>query len=175
MAFLWDYLRMTRGDSATIIIQVPDLLDHHLGAMGAGYQPYYYSVDNPGSNDYHLNVHEYLHSIANPLVKANYPRFEAKLDAYYRAGKNAPAVESYRRPVTFAFECLVRALDRRITARFENTPPWTKLTAEQVAHDTKDGLNLTQPFYDSLTEFEQSGKPFDQFLPTLLEHLPEYK
>lgn len=25
-----------------------------------------------------------------------------------------------------------------------------------------------------LAEYEQSGQPFDQFLPTLLEHLPEY-
>ena len=23
-------------------------------------------------------------------------------------------------------------------------------------------------------EFELSGKPFDQFMPTMLEHLPEY-
>ena len=25
-----------------------------------------------------------------------------------------------------------------------------------------------------LAEYEQSNKPFDQFLPTMLEHLPEY-
>jgi hypothetical protein len=25
-----------------------------------------------------------------------------------------------------------------------------------------------------LAEYEQSGKPFDQFLPTMLDHLPEY-
>ena len=25
-----------------------------------------------------------------------------------------------------------------------------------------------------LAEYEQSDKPFDQFLPTMLEHLPEY-
>lgn len=31
-----------------------------------------------------------------------------------------------------------------------------------------------QPFYSLLAEFEQSDKPFDQFLPILLEHLPEY-
>jgi len=37
---------------------------------------------------------------------------------------------------------------------------------------SEGGLVLTQPFYDLLSEFEQSGKPFDQFLPTLLEHLP---
>jgi len=25
-----------------------------------------------------------------------------------------------------------------------------------------------------LAEYEQSGKPFDQFLPTMLEHLPQH-
>lgn len=176
MAFLWEYFRMPRGDASAVIVQVPDLLDHHLGAMGAGYEAYRYSVDNPGSNDYSLNVHEYLHSIINPLVQTNYERFRAKLDAYYEAGKDTPAVRgSYRHPVTFAFECLVGACDRRLKAKFENDPQWAQLAQEQVAHDTREGLNLTQPYYNLLTEFEQSGRPFDQFLPTLLERLPEHR
>ena len=58
--------------------------------------------------------------------------------------------------------------------RFENDPKWTALREKQVAYDTKEGLKLTQPFYNLLAEFEQSNKPFDQFLPTMLEHLPEY-
>ena len=175
MAFLWTYLRMERHDPATIVVQIPDLLSRHRGAMGAGYEQYYYSVDNPSSNNYGLNVHEYLHTVVNPLVQANYPRFRAKLDAYYMAGKYAPAVKTYRQPVTFVFECMVGALDRRIGARFENDPKWIALREEEAAYDTKAGLNLTLPFYKLLAEYEQSGKPFDQFLPTMLEHLPEYK
>jgi hypothetical protein len=143
--------------------------------MGAGYEQYYYSVENPGNSTYGLNIHEYLHSVVNPLVEANYPRFQAKLDAYYMAGQDAPAVrDSYRQPVTFAFECMVGALNRRIGAKFENAPEWTRLMEGQVAQDTQEGLNLTLPFYRLLAEFEQSGKPFDQFLPTMLKHLPEY-
>ena len=53
----------------------------------------------------------------NPLVEAQYPRFRSKLDAYCLAGRNMPAVEHYRSPATFAFECMVRALDRRIARR----------------------------------------------------------
>jgi len=67
------------------------------------------------------------------------------------------------------------ALDRRISMRFENDPKWTALRENQVAYDTKEGLNLTQPFYNLLAEFEQSDKPFDQFFPTMLNHLPEYE
>jgi hypothetical protein len=176
MTFLWEYFRMPRRDSSTIIVQVPDLLDRHTGAMGAGYGPYSYSVNNPGSSGNGLNVHEYLHSIINPLVEANYARFRAKLRAYYEAGKDTPVVRgSYGHPVTFAFECLVGACDRRIMMKFENDPKWTRLAQQQVAGDTQAGLNLTQPYYNLLPEFEQSGKSFDEFLPTLLEHLPEYR
>ncbi len=48
--------------------------------------------------------------------------------------------------------------------RFERLTAW----------ETEKGLMLTRPFYQLLSEFEQSGKPFDQFLPTMLDHLPEY-
>lgn len=174
MAFLWTYLRMERRDPSTIIVQVPDLLSRHRGAMGAGYERYYYSVDNPGSHDYSLNIHEYLHTVVNPLVQANYPRFQAKLDAYYMAGKDAPGVATYRHPATFAFECMVGALTWRIYMNLANDPEQKKLWEKMALQDTEGGLNLTEPFYRLLAEFEQSDKPFDQFLPILLEHLPEY-
>ncbi len=175
MAFLWTYLRMERPDPSTIVVQVPDLLNRHRGAMGAGYEHYYYSVDNPGSHDYSLNIHEYLHTVVNPLVQVNYARFQAKLDAYYTAGKDAPAVATYRHPVTFAFECMVGALTWRICMNLGNDPEQSKLWEERASQDTKAGLNLTAPFYRLLAEFEQSGEPFDRFVPTLLEHLPEYR
>lgn len=175
MTFLWTYLRMERQDPSTIIVQVPDLLSRYRGAMGAGYEHYYYSVDNPGSHDYGLNIHEYLHTVVNPLMIANYPRFQAKLDAYYMAGKDAPAVETYRRPTTFAFECMVGAMTRRILMRLNDNPEHATLWTQQAAIDTKAGLNLTLPFYNLLADFEESGSPFDQYLPTLLERLPAYQ
>lgn len=173
MTFLWEYLRMERSDPF-IVVQVPDLLDRHLGAMGAGYGGYYYSVDNPGSHAYSLNTHEYLHSVVNPLVEANYPQFEAKLYEYYLAAKDASLPGSYREPVTFAFECLVAALTRRVSVKFENDPAWTRLGEGQVASDTRGGLILTQPFYDLLTDYEQSGDRFDEFIPVMLARLPRY-
>jgi hypothetical protein len=175
MTFLWEYFRMERRDDSTVVVHVPDLLNRHLGAMGAGYEQYFYSVENPGAGTDGLNIHEYIHSIVNPLIKANYPRFKTKLDAYYVAGKDAPAVAHYQHPVTFAFECMVLALDRRINIKFENDAKWTRLWEGHVAHDTRAGFTLAQPFYDLLVEYERSGEPFDRFLPTLLEHLPAYE
>ena len=76
-------------------------------------------------------------------------------------------------PRWFTFECLVRALDHRLGVLQTNDPTEKKRIEGQAAWETDKGLVLTQPFYDLLAEFEQSDKPFDQFLPTLLQHLPE--
>jgi hypothetical protein len=67
----------------------------------------------------------------------------------------------------------VRALDHRLGVLQTNDPTEKKRIEGQAAWETDKGLVLTQPFYDLLAEFEQSDKPFDQFLPTLLQHLPE--
>jgi hypothetical protein len=172
MVFLWAYLRMERRDSQ-IMVNVPDFLDHHLGAMGAGYGAYYFSVENQGSGGYGLNVHEYLHSVINPMVEKHYGKYKSKLDAYYMAGKDRPGSKDYQEPVTFAFECLVGALDRRIRVKLEADPKWTDLCEQQVASDTQEGLVLTQPFYRLLGDYEASGQPFDQYLPLFLEKLPQ--
>jgi len=173
MDFLWSYLRMPRQDTMTLV-NVPDLLNRYFHAIGAGYENYYYTVESPGSHGYALNMHEYLHSIVNRLVQANFDAQKAKMLQYYQAGKDGPFCKTYRNPVTFTFECLVHALDRRISVRFVNDPKWTALREGQVAHVTNGGLNLTQPFYNLLAEYEKSGEPFDEFLPAMLEQLPPY-
>lgn len=118
---------------------------------------------------------EYLHSIVNGLVKADYGAQKGKLLKYYRAGKNGPLSKSYREPVVFTHECLVNAIDHRLRALYSTDRLARSRAEDQVARLSSAGLTLTQPFYQLLTEFEQSGKPFDQFLPILLERLPEYK
>ncbi|MEN6428768.1 MAG: DUF4932 domain-containing protein [Phycisphaerales bacterium] len=172
MDFLWTYLRMPRRDTLTLV-NVPNLLDTHFHAIGARYENLYYTVESPGSHNYALNIHEYLHSIVNRLVQANFGGQEAKLSKYYQVGKDAPLCKTYGSPVTFTLESLVRALDHRLGVRQTDDPNDKKRIEGQVAWETEEGLTLTRPFYNALAEFEQSGKPFDQFLPTLLEHLPE--
>lgn len=173
MSFLWDYLRMPRHDTL-ILVNVPNFLESYYNAIGARYENYYYTVESPGSHSYSLNIHEYLHSIVNPIVETNYSHNKKKLIKYYKAGRNEPLSKSYQSPACFTWECMVRALDRRISIRFENDPNWTEIRESQVTYDTKMGLNLTQPFYKLLAEYEKSDKPFDQFLPAMLKRLPEY-
>jgi hypothetical protein len=173
MDFLWDYMHMERQDNFTIV-HVPNLLDRHYRAIGGKYENYYYSVEGPDSGDYSLNNHEYLHSFINDLVKKNFKKQKSKLMKYYNAGKNGPSVRSYRNPVIFTYECLVIALDMRINIKFQDDPRYVSINEEQLINYMKEGLNLTLPFYNLLEEYEKSGKPFDEFLPTLLERLPEY-
>jgi hypothetical protein len=72
----------------------------------------------------------------------------------------------------FAFQA--ENLTTRWLAVLQTNDPADKKRIEgQVAWETEKGLALTQPFYSALAEFEQSGQPFDEFLPTLFEHLPE--
>jgi hypothetical protein len=172
MDFLWSYLRMPRQDTLTLV-NVPNLLDTHFHAIGARYENLYYTVESPGSHSYGLNIHEYLHSIVNPIVKAHPRTVKAAVRQYYEAGKDKPMVEPYREPVVFTYECLVRALNHRLAVLQTDDPAEKERIEGQVAWETEKGLTLTQPFYNLLAEFEQSEKPFDQFLPTMLEHLPE--
>ena len=173
MASLWEYLRMPRRDTLTII-NVPNLLDAHCSAIGAHYESYYYCVESPGSHTYDLNVHEYLHSIVNPVVKTNFPAYQAKLLRYYEAGKRGPMSATYREPVTFTYECLVRALDHRFREiQWTKAPVVVHSQETQVADLTAKGLTLTRPFYQMLREYEGDGASFEAFLPAMLARLPD--
>lgn len=174
MAFLWKYLRMERRDTFTIV-NVPNLLDRHYHAIGARYENYYYSVEGPGAIGYGLNTHEYLHSIVNGLMQSNYGQQKGKLLKYYKAGRSGELSKSYQHPVTFAYECLVHAIDYRLRVLRTDDAAAREAAEKTVASLSKGGLILTQPFYRLLPEYELSGRAFNQFLPTLLQHLPEYK
>ena len=173
LVFVWDYLKLERNDSFTFV-SVPNLLDRYYHAIGAQYENYWYMVESPGAGSRALNVHEYLHSIINPLVESNYPAYLEKLNGYFQAGKNQKLAKNYGHPVTYTSECLVRALDYRIRVLMEDDPA-TKIRSEtRVSYLTKKGLLLVQPFYQLLLEYEQSGMDFEKFLPDMFHLLPDY-
>lgn len=175
MAFLWRYLRMPRQDTLTLV-NVPNLLDTHYHAIGARYEGYYLTVESPGSHSYGLNIHEYLHSVVNPIVQAHADTVKAAVREYYEAGEDKPMSGSYREPVCFTFECLVRALDCRIGALASDTPQAAHERAEaRLTQLSQQGLTLALPFYRLLAQYEESDQPFDHFFPTLLERLPRYQ
>ena len=174
LSFVWEYLRMQRKDNY-IFISVPNLLDKRYHAIGAQYENYYYAVESPGAYSVGFNVHEYLHSIVNPLMNAKYSKQQKKLDKYYKAGKDMPMAKSYQHRIGYASECLVRALDHKIGVLMTDNPASINNHNRRVTSLTIEGLLLVKPFYDLLVEFEESEMNFEQFLPVMLERLPDYE
>ena len=172
LKFTWDYLRMERSDRF-VFVSVPNLLNQHYQAIGTKYENYWYMVESPGAGTNSLNIHEYLHSIVNPMVEACYKEHSEKLNKYFEAGKDQRLAESYRHPVTYSYECLVRALTTRIYVLMENdfTP---RMGEAKVKYLNREGLILVEPFYYLLDEYEQSDKDFEQFLPVMLDMLEEH-
>ncbi len=93
---------------------------------------------------------------------------------YYQAAKDLPYAGSYQHPVTHACESLVRALDIRMHALMEDDPDTYKSCKARCIELSESGLSLVQPFYELLIQYEQTDKGFDQFMPHMLELLPEF-
>lgn len=172
LGFVWKYLRMRRKDNY-VFVHIPNLLDSHCHASGAGYENYYFCVEGPG-NPYGFNTHEYLHTIVNDIVKEHYPQHADKLYAYYQAGKDGELSRSYQEPVTFTYECLIRAMCRRMRILGTEDPAAKKLQEDLAKQNSALGLVLINPFFRQLDDFEKSDMPFEKFVPILFEKLPEY-
>jgi hypothetical protein len=168
--FVWKYMKMQRKDDYTII-RVPNPLERHHTANGNRFEHYFYSVEGPGSGGY---VHEYLHTFVNEMVKAHYASQKSKLYKYFKAGRDAAISSTYQEPVIWVSECLVHALDYRITALRISDPTLEKRLEDRVDKLTQGGYTVLKPLYTLLIDFEKSDKPFDQYLPIMFEKLPEY-
>lgn len=172
LATLWAYLRMPRQDKYTLV-NVPNLLDSHYQAIGAEYGRYYYQVESPGSHAYALNLHEYLHSIINPLVRERFDEHESILTEYYELGRTGEYARSYQQPMSMTAESLVRAIDHRLRVQMAESAEDVARAESRVAELAAGGLPLVRSFYDLLiTEFEPGEAGFDVLLPRLLEMLP---
>ncbi|MGD2095871.1 MAG: hypothetical protein PVH77_12760, partial [Phycisphaerales bacterium] len=174
LSFLWEYLRMER-DENYMIVNVPNLMGPHYQGFSVKYGRYIYTVENPGSHSYGINIHEYLHKIVGPLVDFNYKQYKNKLRNYYNAGKDGEWVKPYQHPRIFTEECLVRALDNRIKMKLkEEATKQMQAEPSMVAQETSNGFSLVRPFYQSMNQFEEGGESFENYLPIMLETLPEH-
>jgi hypothetical protein len=170
ITFVWQYMRMQRTDNY-IIIRVPNPLERYATANGNSFEHYFYSVEGPGSGGY---IHEYLHTFVNEMVKANYDSQKSRLRKYFNAGRDAAISSSYQDPINWVSECLVHALDYRMTAMRVSDPTLEKRLEDRVDKLTQGGYTLLKPLHILLIDFEKSDKSFDQYLPIMFEKLPEY-
>jgi hypothetical protein len=113
-------------------------------------------VEGPGSNDYGLNAHEYLHMLMDDLIPSDFAGQKAKYEAIFKANKDADYVKNgYGSVHIYVEECLVRALDHRMRIALEPEHLDRELATlkDEVAH----GLVLEEDFYQALGRFE--GNP----------------
>lgn len=172
LTFVWEYLRMDRTDKL-VFVSIPSLLDPH-SASGAGYENYFYMIESLRATSHALSVHEYLHTIVNSMVEACYEAHREKLDAYLETRRGTIFAKSYSTTDTYTYECLIRALSIRMHILLEKDPSTTKNCEDRIRYLTDNGLSLVGPFYDLLPEFEKSDKSIEEFLPTMLDLLPQY-
>ncbi|MEJ2239684.1 MAG: hypothetical protein P8X82_15415, partial [Gemmatimonadales bacterium] len=175
MSTLWTYLRMPRQDDY-VMVNIPNLLDARYTGIGAQFGPYYYQVESAGASSYALNMHEYLHSIVNPLVREHFSIAESKLVEYYEAGKDGRYAQSYQSPMAMTYESLTKALDYRLRVIL-SADPQTAMGAEaRIAEIASGGLAPTAPFYLLLKDrFETGEASFREYIPVLLDELPRYR
>ena len=168
--FLWSYLRMQRTDELELMV-IPNPLDMRFTGTWSLYENYGYIVESPRT--YGLNLHEYLHSISDSFVRKHYSRHRRKLNKYYQAAKDLPYASSYQHPVTHACESLVRAMDIRMHALMNDDPETIKMCEARCIELSESGLSLVHPFYELLKQYEQTDMSFDQFVPQMLDLVPE--
>jgi hypothetical protein len=168
--FVWQYVRMPRRE-ARIMVSVPNLLDRYYSADSMGCGKYFVSVEGPGSHDYRLNVHEYLHEIVNPAVARWREEYSQRLQPYFDRWMKHPAHRGYETVQMYVQECLVKALEARISVKLR--PELRNRKNAQVAQDVKNGYELTGVLHESLADSETDQKAFDDFVKVLFERLPQ--
>jgi hypothetical protein len=168
--FVWSFVRMPRRE-ARVMVSVPNLLDRHFSADSMGCGKYFVSVEGPGSHDYRLNVHEYLHEIVNPAVARWRDQYLVQLQPYFDRWQHFPGAHGYGTLQMYVQESLVKALEARVSVKLR--PELRARKSSQVAQDVKSGFELTGIFHENLAEFETGEGTFDDFVKVLFERLPK--
>jgi hypothetical protein len=162
---IWRIVRMPRRETR-VMVSIPNLLDRHYNACSIPCGHWFVSIDGPGSQNYGLNIHEYLHEIVNPLAQVGLGKNQEHLMAYFARWQSHPKTNGYTTPVAYVQECLVRALDARVVAQLY--PDRAAAKKDELAQSVASGFELARVFYDGLEAFESSGEPFDRFSEHLL-------
>ena len=167
--YIYDYLRLDRSKLGTFdVVIVPVPFDSYWDANALNYTGRLYIVEGPESNDYGLNMHEYLHMLMDELIPGDFAGQRDKLDAIFQANRQAPYVRNYQDLHTYVEENLVRALDHRMRAR--SNPADATREELTMRDEVANGLVLEDNFYAGLAEFEQNpNKTAPSFFAELLE------
>ena len=97
---IWRIVRMPRRETR-VMVSVPNLLDRHYNACSIPCGRWFVSIDGPGSQNYGLNIHEYLHEIVNPLAQDGLAKNGEPLMAYFERWRSHPKTNGYTTPASY--------------------------------------------------------------------------
>lgn len=171
---VWNYVRKLNPKYNRYLVSVPNLIDSHYSAFALDYGTYYFAVSSPGSHNYGLNIHEYLHGVISSIIEEHYKSQKDKLEAYFIGAREMKTIKSnYNSLETFIEENMVRAIDLRIQIVNRLGDPQSILS--RVEPQEEDGFNLIRVFYNLLQEYEQDHATFEDYIATIFEMVPYYQ
>jgi hypothetical protein len=163
------YMKKERENNYTIVT-IPNLINPLPYAQEEIRENYCYFIETPEMSTYGINVHEYLHTIVNPLVSQKYEAYKFKFERYFNASKKMRYIQhAYDEIRTYICECLVRALDNRIEKR--DPEMWSPVLDNEVS----GGFLLELPFYLGVKKYEQQSLPFSQYIDVLFQNVEDFR
>lgn len=172
MSNLQAYLRIAELPFQQLVV-IPNLLDSYYSGYGPQIGATAYVVAGPTETDLSVKgliEHEMLHSVIGPMLDRN-------IHIISPAQRNRLfAVLSKLMPSSYGTwsSILEESLIRSIGLRMLNDELLRNRMINQLEDD---GFLLIRPLCQALQEYEQSNRPFEEYLPVLLEtindvHLP---
>jgi hypothetical protein len=152
--YVYEYLKLDRAQAGAFdVVIVPVPFNSYWDANALNYTDRLYIVEGPESNDYGLNVHEYLHMLMDPLIPSDFAGQRNTLNTIFEANRSAPYVQSYQELHTYVEENLVRALDHRLQVHMQ--PERKDAIDRMMADEVSNGLVLVDDFYTGLAAYEE--------------------
>lgn len=149
------------------VVVIPNPLDAHYSGTGPQVGDIAYVVSGPTETELSLIgliEHEVLHSVIGPMLDQQIEQIPASTSRRLYAVLKETMPSGYG---TWA-SALEESLNRAINLRMLDD---AGLRAQQLDRLESAGFLLIKPLDDALATYEQSDKPFEQYLPILLASL----
>lgn len=160
------YLRTNNMPFRQVVI-IPNLLDAHYSGTGPLVGDIAYVVSGPTETELSLLgliEHEVLHSVIGPILDQQIKQIPNSTSRRLYTTLKETMPSGYGTWASVLEESLNRAINLRMLDDDD-------LRAQQLERLESIGFLLIKPFDAALATYEQSGEPFEQYLPTLLASL----
>jgi len=150
---------------------IPNLLENANTEMGFQYMGVKYDIK--GSNrEARYHPHEFTHSLVAPSSRndAYKQRITAITSRIWENVKDTPAGKSYRDPVSYFDETLVRVISNIIyydTQTGDGAARFNKMRETEESN----GWILYSPVMQAVDQYRESDKPFTEYFPLFLNQL----